>query len=191
MSPVAARNIISACWCSFFVVWLLAAIFTKRTVYSESAARRFRYVIPVVIGWFLVFRGYRLPHPFSIRLIAETDAIRVGCSILCVCGLGFSFWARVVLGRNWSGTVTLKEDHELIVRGPYRVVRHPIYTGLLTMLIGTALREGRVAGFIGFVVVWVSFWIKLRQEEELMRKQFPDGYASYERRVKRIVPFLL
>jgi|SRR3954452_11080194 protein-S-isoprenylcysteine O-methyltransferase Ste14 len=191
MSPVAARNIISACWCSFFVVWLLAAIFTKRTVYSESAARRFRYVIPVVIGWFLVFRGYRLPHPFSIRLIAETDAIRVGCSILCVCGLGFSFWARAVLGRNWSGTVTLKENHELIVRGPYRLVRHPIYTGLLAMLMATAIQQGHLAGVIGVGLVFVSFWIKLSEEEEVMVKQFPDEYAAYRQRVKRIIPLIL
>jgi len=185
------KNIITICWTIFFVVWLLAAIFTKRTVYHESGARRLRYLIPVVIGWYLLFRGHRLPPPFNVHIIPQTNAIVIVSSILCVCGLGFCLWARAVLGRNWSGTVTLKENHELIVRGPYRLVRHPIYTGLLAMLIATAIAQGHIAGVIGVVLVFASFWIKLSYEEELMANQFPDQYPAYRERVKRIIPFLL
>src|SRR4051794_28656255 len=101
------------------------------------------------------------------------------------------FWARAVLGRNWSGTITLKEDHELIVRGPYRLVRHPIYTGLLAMIVATMLQHGPIAGKIGFVLVGFSLWIKLSHEEEVMLKQFPDRHAAYRARVKRIIPFIL
>ena len=99
--------------------------------------------------------------------------------------------ARALLGRNWSGTVTLKENHELIVRGPYRLVRHPIYAGLMAMMIATALQQGHVAGLLGVVLVFVSFWIKSSYEEEVMLKQFPEQYADYRQRVKRIIPFLL
>jgi hypothetical protein len=106
--------IISSCWGVFMVIWLLAAIFTKRTVYHESGVRRLRYLIPIVFGWYLVFRGYRLGPPFNLHIIPQTDAILGATAILCLCGLGFCLWARAVLGRNWSGTVTLKEDHELI-----------------------------------------------------------------------------
>jgi protein-S-isoprenylcysteine O-methyltransferase Ste14 len=190
MDPL-AKNIINASWGAFFVVWVLAAMFTKRTVYHESGARRLRYIIPIVFGWFLVFRGHRLPRPFNVDIIPQTDAILVAAAILCLCGLGFCLWARAVLGRNWSGTVTLKENHELIVRGPYRLVRHPIYTGLLAMLIATAIEQGHIAGMIGLVLVFVSLWIKLSDEEEVMRKQFPDQYAAYRERVKRIIPFIL
>lgn len=190
MDPL-ARITISICWDIFCVVWLLAAIFTKRTVYHESGARRLRYLIPIVFGWFLIFRGYRLAPPFNIHLIPETDAILVPAAILCLCGLGMCLWARAVLGRNWSGIVTLKEDHELIVRGPYRLVRHPIYTGLLAMLIATWMENGHIAGMIGLVLAFLSFWIKLGNEEEVMRKQFPDQYPAYQLRTKRIVPFIL
>ena len=190
MDPL-ARITISACWGVFVVVWLLAAIFTKRTVYRQSGARRLRYMIPIVLGWFLVFRGYRLGPRFNVHIIPQTEAILVAAAILCLCGLGFCLWARAVLGRNWSGTVTLKENHELIVRGPYRLVRHPIYTGLLAMLIATAMEQGHIAGIIGLVFVFVSFWIKLNEEEQVMRKQFPDQYPAYEERVKRIIPFIL
>jgi protein-S-isoprenylcysteine O-methyltransferase Ste14 len=186
-----ARITISACWGVFVVVWLLAAIFTKRTVYHESVARRLLYMIPIVLGWFLVFRGYRLGPPLNVPIIPETDAILVVAAVLCLCGLGCCLWARAVLGRNWSGTVTLKENHELIVRGPYRLVRHPIYTGLLAMLIATWMEQGHIAGMIGLVLVFISLWIKLKDEEEVMRKQFPDQYAAYRERVKRIIPFIL
>lgn len=190
MIPI-AKTIISICWGIFCVVWLLAAIFTKRTVYRESSARRWRYLIPIVFGWFLIFRGYRLAPAFNIHLIPETEAILVAAAILCLCGLALCLWARAVLGRNWSGTVTLKEDHELIVRGPYRLVRHPIYTGLIAMLIATWLEQGHIAGMIGLVLAFISFWIKSNNEEEVMRNQFPDQYHAYAARVKRIIPFIL
>jgi protein-S-isoprenylcysteine O-methyltransferase len=185
-----AKNIITACWGTFFVVWVLAAAFTKRTVYHQNGAQRLRYMLPIIIGWFLVFRGYRLGDPFNFHLIPQTDPPLVAAACLCVCGVGLCLWARAILGRNWSGTVTLKENHELIVRGPYRLVRHPIYTGLLAMIIATWMEQAHLAGLIGCVLVFISLWIKLTGEEELMRQQFPDQYPAYERRVKRVIPFV-
>jgi protein-S-isoprenylcysteine O-methyltransferase Ste14 len=186
-----AKNIITVCWGVFMVVWVLAALFTKRTVYHQSGARHLRYMIPMVLGCYLVFRGYHLRPPFNTHLIPQTEAILVAAAILCLCGLGFCLWARAVLGRNWSGTVTLKENHELVVRGPYRLVRHPIYTGLLVMLIATWIEQAHIAGMLGLIFVFVSFWIKLNNEEEVMRAQFSDQYAVYAERVKRILPFIL
>jgi protein-S-isoprenylcysteine O-methyltransferase len=186
-----ARITISACWGVFVVVWILAALFTKRTLYRESGARRLRYILPILCGWYLIFRGYRIGPPLNNHLIPETEAILAGAAILCLCGLAFCLWARAVLGRNWSGTVTLKENHELIVRGPYRLVRHPIYTGLLAMLLATWLEQSHLAGMIGLVLTFISFWIKLGQEEEVMANQFPDQYPAYSEHVKRIIPFVL
>ncbi len=185
------NNIISSCWGVFIVVWLLAAIFTKRTVYRESGTHRLRYMIPIVIGCYLLFRRSRFRYPLNVQIIPPTDALLVAAALLCICGVGFCIWARAVLGRNWSGTVTLKENHELIVRGPYRLVRHPIYTGLLAMVIATAIQQGHIGGIIGLILIFVSLWIKSTHEEEVMRKQFPDQYAAYRERVKRIIPFVL
>jgi protein-S-isoprenylcysteine O-methyltransferase Ste14 len=183
--------IIPICWGIFFVVWLLAAISTKRTVYHESATRRLRYLIPVIIGWYLLFRGRRFPYPLNVQVIPQTDALLVVASILCIGGLVICLWARAILGRNWSGTITLKENHELIVRGPYRFVRHPIYTGLLAMMMATAIAQAHLAGMIGVVLVFVSFWIKSSYEEALMLQQFPEKYVGYRQRVKRLIPFIL
>jgi protein-S-isoprenylcysteine O-methyltransferase Ste14 len=87
--------------------------------------------------------------------------------------------------------VTLKEGHELMERGPYRIVRHPIYTGILTMFFATALAQGHFFGFVGALLMFVSFGIKLGDEEKLMLQQFPERYADYRRRTKRIIPFVV
>ena len=130
-------------------------------------------------------------YPLNLRIIPRMDAIASIAVILCVAGLLFCIWARITLGRNWSGTITLKEKHELIVRGPYRFVRHPIYTGLLAMVVATVITVGHVAAIVGAVLVFLSFWIKLSTEEEVMLKQFANEYVDYQHRVKRIIPFVL
>lgn len=184
-------NLIAACWIIFVVVWIVAATTTKRSVYRESTAQRLRYWILLVVAYLLLINGGRLPYPLDARIIPKNNLVAVIALILCVAGLGLAFWARFTLGRNWSGTITLKEGHELIERGPYRWVRHPIYTGLMTMLLATILVLGRVAGIIALALAFLSFWIKLRDEEKLMLEQFPDQYAAYRQRVKCLIPLIL
>jgi len=180
-----ALNIISACWILFTGIWLLAAFWTKRSVYRESTWQRIRYVIPILVGGFLLTKGRRLSDPLSHRVIPHVEALAWTGVVLCVAGLAFCIWARFTLGRNWSGVVTLKGGHELITSGPYALVRHPIYTGLLTMFVATVIVLGHVAGIIAAPLVFLSFWIKLRHEEKVMLKQFPNEYADYQQRVKR------
>ncbi len=184
-------DIIRACWIIFSVIWLLAAASTKRSIYREGGARRLRYWILLVLAFLLLTKRHRLPYPLDVRIISETEAVEWMAGILCTAGLAFCVWARATLGRNWSGTITLKEGHELIERGPYRLVRHPIYTGLLAMFLATALGFGHLGGIVAVLLAFASFWIKLSEEERLMLQQFPDQYRSYQHRVKRIIPFVL
>ena len=186
-----AINIVRACWTIFLVVWLLAAVSTRRSVYRERREQRRRYSILLVIGYLLLINGRRLPYPLDICIIPHTGTMAWTGAFLCIAGLAFSVWARATLGRNWSATVTLKEGHELIERGPYRLVRHPIYTGMMTMFLATVIVLGHLGGIVGAVLVFISFWIKLGDEEKLMLKQFPDQYAGYQQRVKRIIPFVV
>lgn len=132
-----------------------------------------------------------MADPLSHRFIPYLDALAWFGVVLCVAGLVFCVWARFTLGRNWSGVVTFKAGHELITSGPYAFVRHPIYTGMLTMVVGTVIVQGHLAGIIAIPLIFVSFWIKLRYEEKIMSEKFPDDYAAYQRRVKRLIPFVL
>ena len=184
-------NIISFCWISFAVIWLLAALATKKTVYRESSTQRLRYIIPLLLGGFLLAKGHRLSDPLNHRVIPRLEALAWIGAVLSVAGLLFCIWARFTLGRNWSGVVTLKGGHELITSGPYAFVRHPIYTGLLTMFVATVIVRGHVGAIIAIPFVLVSFWIKLRYEEKLMLEKFPNEYAAYQQRVKRLIPFIL
>jgi protein-S-isoprenylcysteine O-methyltransferase Ste14 len=168
----------------------MAAAAAKRSTYRESGARRLRYLILLMLAFLLLTKRYRLPYPLNVRVIPATGTVEWMAGILCMAGLAFCLWARATLGRNWSGTITLKEGHELIERGPYRFVRHPIYTGLLAMFLATSIAFGHLGGLVAVILAFASFWIKLSEEEKLMRQHFPEQYRSYEQRVKRIIPFV-
>ncbi len=110
---------------------------------------------------------------------------------LIALGLVFAIWARHALGGNWSGSVTVKEGHELVQDGPYRWVRHPIYTGVLVMILGTGLAAGRVHGLLAFPIALAALWLKSRMEERWMAAQFADRYATYRSRTWALIPFVL
>lgn len=139
----------------------------------------------------MLFKGNRFPDPLNHRVIPHVEALAWSGALLCIVGLIFCIWARFTLGRNWSAVVTLKGGHELITSGPYAFVRHPIYTGLLTMFVATVIVFGHIAAMIAMPLVFVSFWIKLHHEETLMLNQFPNEYPAYQRRVKRLIPFII
>ena len=184
-------RVIHFCWIIFIAVWLLAAISAKRTVYRERRSARARYWLLLVIAYVLLQRAGSLPYPLDWLAVPHTEISAWIGAFVCISGLAFALWARGTLGRNWSGAITLKEEHELIEEGPYRIVRHPIYAGILAMFAGTAIAIGYLGGFIGLVLLFGSFWIKLKREEDLMREKFPERYFAYQCRVKRIIPFVV
>ena len=113
-----------------------------------------------------------------------------GLAITCL-GVLYAIWARLTLGRNWSGKPTVKQEHELIVHGPYALTRHPIYTGLLLAAAGTALAVDAWRVLPGMALQLIVFAIKIRQEERLMCECFPDSYPGYRRRVKALLPWIV
>ncbi len=110
--------------------------------------------------------------------------------IMLAAGVAFAVWARNYLGRNWSGSVTVKQDHELIRTGPYRFVRHPIYSGLLLAILGTAIAFGEWRGLLAFGLLTGSLLLKLRMEERFMSEIFPNEYARYRAEVPALIPFI-
>ena len=183
------RHIVSALWLAWALYWLVSALSNKTTVRRESLASRLAYVLPLLAGGVLI--GWRhLPWEWlNARLWPRSLAAYWLGVMLLAAGLSFSVWARVYLGRNWSGSVTVKEGHELVRTGPYAYVRHPIYTGLIVALLGTAITSGTVRAASGLVIVVASFLYKLRLEETFMRETFPEQYPGYAASVPRLIPF--
>jgi protein-S-isoprenylcysteine O-methyltransferase Ste14 len=148
-----------------------------------------RALVFVIVIVLLLVPGIPLPWLYHQLWPAGLWPFWIGAAVT-VGGLLFAVWARQYLGRNWSHAVTIKLGHELITTGPYALIRHPIYTGMLTGFLGTAIALSQVRGFIGFVLIFLVLWPKLRMEEEWMRSQFGETYATYAQRTAAPVPYL-
>jgi protein-S-isoprenylcysteine O-methyltransferase Ste14 len=184
------RNFIIACWVVFAAYWAATAASTKRTAQRQTWASRSWYLLLLVLAFALLFGAVPL-DPLTRRIVPPSPAVEIVAAVLCAGGLVLAIWARRAIGSNWSGIVTLKRDHELVTHGPYRYVRHPIYSAILAMFFATALATGRLGGFVGFALCFLSCWIKLGQEEALLMRHFPDEYPAYRARVKALVPFVI
>ena len=140
---------------------------------------------------FRFLRRFGIPvDSLAVPLIPQTIVINAVVVILMITGLMIAIIARRTLAENWSAAVAVKKDHELITTGPYHYVRHPIYTGTLLMVLGTTLWLGTLSACIGFLIIVLTTWLKLKQEEALLAEHFPDEYSSYKNRTKILIPFL-
>jgi protein-S-isoprenylcysteine O-methyltransferase Ste14 len=170
-------------WGAFWIYWLVAAFSVKkgRILWGrELPVRALIIVIVIVLTRLGVFR-----HPDL-----EAGAWRAGLGLaLFAVGLGFAIWARVHLGRNWGGPMTQKDDPELVTSGPYHLVRHPIYSGILIAGAGTALALGW-AWLIAVLLAGVYFVYSATVEERYLNQRFPDVYPGYQRSTKMLVPFV-
>jgi protein-S-isoprenylcysteine O-methyltransferase Ste14 len=179
-----------ALWVIYFLYWQVAARGAKSNERVEPLMSRIvrAATFPFL---FVLLMFPRLPIPLLYRTyLSETNWTAwfwIG-AVVSALGLGFAIWARVYLGSNWSSSVTIKRDHELITGGPYGLVRHPIYTGLLTGFLGTAIAIAQVRGLVAFAFLFAMLWFKLRLEERWMRLQFGEVYEQYAERVPALVP---
>jgi protein-S-isoprenylcysteine O-methyltransferase Ste14 len=186
-SPDTWANVV---WSAWLLIWVLAASFTARTVVRQPLASRVAHGLWLWVGAALLFfvDTRRSGRPLNIPLLPFHAWIAwTGVGMVAV-GLGHAVWARVHLGKMWSGTVTLKEEHALVRSGPYALTRHPIYTGLILALIGTVLVRDTLGALVGFALCVIGVILKIRQEERLMIGHFGDAYRVYQAEVPAVVP---
>ena len=184
---------VSTSWLAFTLLWVAAAFTSKRTVQVQSGGSRLLQAGVVLIGVTLLFNlsPWLMSGWLTERLTPESAPVVLGGTVMTAAGMLFSVWARLTLGRNWSGTVTIKQHHELIQRGPYRIVRHPIYTGMLLAMLGTAFIYGIARCFLGVPIVGLGFWLKVQIEEQFMVQQFGEQYVRYRQEVRALIPYIL
>jgi protein-S-isoprenylcysteine O-methyltransferase Ste14 len=185
------RALIPALWFLWLGYWIIAARATSQTRQRESLASRLSHYVPTILGG--VFLGVpnslgpQLEHCFHAHtLVWFWPAVT-----LVAIGLGFSVWARARLGGNWSAEVTVKEHHELVRGGPYALVRHPIYTGVLLALVGSALAVDKWRGLVGLLLITAGFLRKIVIEERFMLGEFGEAYAHYRANVPALIPFVV
>jgi protein-S-isoprenylcysteine O-methyltransferase Ste14 len=170
-------------WAAFWLYWLVAAFSAKKGRVSWSRELRIRVAIAALVVVFVrlgVFRGHAV----------DTDPRRAGVGLfLFALGLAFAVWARVHIGRNWGTPMTQKDDPELVTSGPYRLVRHPIYAGVLVAGVGTALALSWF-WLVAVFLAGVYFVYSASVEERFLAGRFPDAYAAYKRSTKMLVPYV-
>jgi protein-S-isoprenylcysteine O-methyltransferase Ste14 len=188
---LAYRYLIPALWLLWLAYWRISAADVKPTQRHESLGSRAAHLVPLLIAAVLLWLRDDPDGGWLFgRFLLRTEATFWIGALLTAAGLGFSAWARVHLGKNWSATVTVKEGHELIHTGPYARLRHPIYTGVLLGFLGTGIAIGEWRAVLALALVIIAFARKLRLEERWMSETFGEEYQRYRARTSALIPFI-
>lgn len=189
------HSLIGLLWAAFVLCWLALAQFNKKASRGTPVYAGWGVRAAIIVGVLIVLPFRRHALAGLVVSISRTVPLRLGITGqwvgvgLCLAGIGFAVWARVYIGRNWGMPMSLREGHELVTSGPYAYVRHPIYSGLMLAMIGSALTES-LLWMLVFVLYFAYFLFSARSEEKTMLAQFPDAYPAYRRRTKMLIPFV-
>ena len=177
-------------WIAWLASWIGASFWSGRTAKRATTTETWIYRTIICAGAVLI-------APWTAQMLGEKPTWQVGnygaYAIVGVMllGLALTWWARIELGHLWSSAITYKEKHRLVDTGPYALVRHPIYTGIITALLATAATEATLLALLGAVLIAIGLWVKARAEERFLLTELgPDAYESYRRRVPMLVPFV-
>jgi protein-S-isoprenylcysteine O-methyltransferase Ste14 len=177
-------------WSLWLASWIAAAFWSDRAQRRPLIRQEALYRTLTLCGAVLLFAGFGRHRFLGSRLWDLDRTADWLLAAITLCGLLFTWWARLHLGRLWSSSVTRKPAHHVVDTGPYAIVRHPIYTGLIAASFATAVSRGAAATLAGAVLLTLGFVIKARLEERFLREELgPDAYDAYRRRVSMLIPF--
>lgn len=190
-------------WFAWLVSWWLAAMWRKRAIRRPPGVVEMVHLIPTIAGAVMLFFTHASPDDPSLQIMNPQRALfeplqawrmpeEAGwvCFALVIVGCLFAWWARIHLGQLWSGSITLKSDHRVVDTGPYRLVRHPIYTGLILAAVATAAEKATYLALAGAALIAFGFWIKALFEERFLRAELGrEAYDAYARRTPMLIPF--
>jgi protein-S-isoprenylcysteine O-methyltransferase Ste14 len=177
-------------WSAFVLSWIGAAFWADRAEKRPARREAWLYRAVTVAGVVLLVAGGEQFSRAADRLWSLEPVVDYALVLVVLSGIAFTWWARLYLGRLWSSSVTKKADHRVVDTGPYAIVRHPIYTGIILACAATAAQLGTALAVAGVLVLWVGFWIKARLEERFLRGQLGEGaYDAYRQKVPMLVPF--
>ncbi|MFY0255962.1 methyltransferase family protein [Chitinophaga sp. 30R24] len=178
------------CWVLFCSYWLLLRNKTKENIQARTTRQRYMGALGYVLILTLLYLPLLAGEGFTGRILPTHYLLQAIGATLCIAGISICIWSRFILGSNWSGGVVAKENHELIIKGPYRLVRHPIYTGFIAALTGTCLVTGSLPAMIVTCVYSLGLCMKINREEVLLNDLFPEAYTAYQQHTRKLIPFI-
>jgi protein-S-isoprenylcysteine O-methyltransferase Ste14 len=188
LNSASALQIAGCFWIVLAVYWAVSALSQKSTKQEEHFLERLRHLVPVMIAFLLLSQSDASYGWLGLRFVAESRTLNLLGLALAGAGVAFAIWARWHLGRNWSAVVSIRNQHDLICTGPYRAVRHPIYTGLLLAILGTVLIVGEFRALLAFAIVLASFYLKARKEEAWLAREFGETFEGHAKRTGMFLP---
>jgi protein-S-isoprenylcysteine O-methyltransferase Ste14 len=187
---ILAGRFVAFCWLTFVAVWVVGAFAANRKT-ARRATWGGSWLWLIVVGGLLLTSRERGSGLLRLALWSSTPTVGIVADVVTLAGVLVAVWARATLGGFWSSRVVLKQDHHVIERGPYRYVRHPIYSGVLLMMLGTAVLSGRLIAVFLLGIAFLLLWVKARREEQLLAEHLHESYARYQAQVRwLLIPFV-
>ena len=181
-------QLIFASWLLFGGYWFFAALGTKKPTRKESAGQRFGHILVMTVGFFALYGSTFGFGVLNRRFLPDEWWIAWLGAVLTLVGVLFAIWARYTIGKEWSGEVQIKENHQLIRSGPYAHIRHPIYTGILLALAGTAATLGEYRAILGVTLFLIGFVRKAKKEESFLASEFGPAFDEHRRHTGFFLP---
>jgi protein-S-isoprenylcysteine O-methyltransferase Ste14 len=183
---------ILVCFIIQIIIWIISAFSTKSTK-VDLGGWYLRITAIIIFGALIFFRQQVMSAlPFlGIEIWSRSLTLGVIADLIVLIGMIIMIWARITIGKNWSANIVLKENHELIIKGPYQYIRHPIYSGLLLMVLGIAIYSGLLSEILLFILFFFGVNYKANREEKLLIEHFADKYTDYRNKIKAFIPFVL
>ena len=181
---------VGAAWTALAVVWVAAAFHNKRTEKVAPQGARLLELVLLAVAFSLLFKRQVRFGALALRVTPESELFQWPGVAITFAGIAFAIWARFYLGSNWSYMASVQHDHTLVRSGPYAVVRHPIYSGLILAVLGTALVCGEAGCFVAVPLAMIAWRRKSLIEEGFMRDQFGAEYEAYIRDVRALIPLV-
>ena len=190
MSPTLAMHLARGLWWILALVWLAMAYAIKKVKRTETPFERVLHLVPLCIAFWFLFGRVQLFPWLCFPLLSSRPLFWWLGVVVTALGMTIAIWARLSLGTNWSGMVTLKDNHELIRKGLYRRIRHPIYTGILVGVIGTGLIHSQLRDLLCFLILYVTFYFKAKREESFLHQEFGPNFTEHQRHTGMFWPKL-
>jgi protein-S-isoprenylcysteine O-methyltransferase Ste14 len=190
MKPEIVKEILAYIWAAFGLYWILSARRLHRTQTGEPHVYRLVRLSVLALTFILLFSNWLRIGPFAWRFVPNDLLIRETGVLISLIGIFLAIWARRHLGQYWSDKVEIKVDHQLIRSGPYAVMRHPIYSGVLLGVAGTALAIGEWRGVIAFCLLLTSYTVKAKKEDRVLSERFGEIFREHRSQAGFLFPRL-
>lgn len=190
MTQHGTETLVGALWLGWLALWIVTGLRGKEVQEEDWLGPHMLHMVLTLVGAMLLFSPLPRWGWLDLPIVPHSIGADAAGLVLVIAGIALGIWARFTLGGNWSSRVVLKQGHELVNWGPYARLRHPIYTGLLTAALGTAVVNGSLRGFLGAALAGIGFCWKAALEEALLMRHFGEAFAAHRRRTGFLLPRL-